>query len=105
MSRVVHCMRENYDIYIGRGRCPKTGALSKWANPYTFVESNIPDIITVKNREEALKCYEAYILDTPELVVALQELQGKVLGCWCKPHYACHGDVLLKLLDEIYGLQ
>ena len=105
MSRVVHCMRENYDIYIGRGRCPRTGALSKWANPYTFVESNVPDIITVGTRDKALKYYEQHILDTPDLIAALPELHGKVLGCWCKPRYECHGDILLKLLDEIYGLK
>jgi len=29
----------------------------------------------------------------------LQELEGKVLGCWCSPH-ECHGDVLVELLEE-----
>lgn len=29
----------------------------------------------------------------------LLELEGKNLGCWCKPE-ACHGDILVKLIDE-----
>ena len=98
-------MRERFDIYIGRGRCPQTGALSKWANPYSFVATNVPDTIMVETREKALQYYEQYILDTPNLASALPELHGKVLGCWCKPRHACHGDILLKLLDEIYGLK
>ena len=28
----------------------------------------------------------------------IQELEGKVLGCWCKPQ-DCHGDVLVELID------
>ena len=26
----------------------------------------------------------------------LHELEGKTLGCWCKPE-KCHGDILIKL--------
>lgn len=29
----------------------------------------------------------------------LEELEGKILLCWCRPG-PCHGDVLLKLLWE-----
>jgi hypothetical protein len=29
----------------------------------------------------------------------LKELEGKALGCWCKPK-SCHGDVLIKLIEE-----
>jgi len=28
-----------------------------------------------------------------------RQLRGKTLGCWCKPE-ACHGDVLLELLQD-----
>ena len=30
------------------------------------------------------------------------ELEGKELGCWCKPS-PCHGDILIKLLKERQG--
>lgn len=26
------------------------------------------------------------------------ELEGKNLGCWCKPE-ACHGDILVELIE------
>ena len=31
------------------------------------------------------------------------ELEGKELGCWCKP-YLCHGDILIKLFKERQGM-
>ncbi|MNE86195.1 hypothetical protein D3C80_1832720 [compost metagenome] len=33
---------------------------------------------------------------------ALHELEGKTLGCWCKnkPTDACHGDVLVELVQK-----
>jgi len=37
----------------------------------------------------------------PELLKELEKLRGKILGCWCKPK-ACHGDVIIELLDENY---
>ena len=30
------------------------------------------------------------------------ELEGKELGCWCKPS-PCHGDILIKLFKERQG--
>ena len=34
---------------------------------------------------------------------AIPELNGKVLGCWCKPS-ACHGDILIKLFKEHFDI-
>jgi hypothetical protein len=39
------------------------------------------------------------VLNTPELMESLDELDGKVLGCFCKPE-PCHGDVLLELIAQ-----
>lgn len=30
----------------------------------------------------------------------LLKLNGKTLGCWCKPD-ACHGDILIELINSI----
>lgn len=82
-TRVVHCRKEPYDVYIGRG--------SKWGNPF---------IIGVDgNREEVIRKYARWILKEKHLMDSLEELRGKILGCWCKPK-ACHGDVLVRLLEE-----
>jgi hypothetical protein len=44
--------------------------------------------------------YRVWIQTQPQLMAALGELRGKVLGCWCKPLAACHGDVLAELADR-----
>lgn len=86
--RVVHCRREPYDLYIGRAM-PRQGlAGSKWANPYRIGKDG--------DRWEVIEKYRLYIEKRPDLMAALPELEGLVLGCWCKPD-ACHGDVLLEL--------
>lgn len=87
-GRVVHCMKEPYDVYIGRGLCPRTGKRSAWGNPFTG-----------GTRQQNIERYRAYILKRPDLLAALKKLDGKVLGCWCKPK-PCHGDMLLELIEE-----
>lgn len=80
MSRVVHCKREPYDVYIGRP--------SKWGNPFP--------IGPTQDRDRVVALYEAWIQSQPHLLASLDELRGKTLGCWCAPK-ACHGDVLARL--------
>ena len=53
------------------------------------------------NRERVIGMYEVHIRRRPDLLAALPELVGKRLGCYCKPE-ACHGDVLVKLLRELF---
>ena len=90
-TRVVHCKREPYDVYIGRP--------SKWGNPFSHLPKSKAEIRTA-SREEALVRYEEWIKSRPDLLSALGELRGKVLGCWCRPK-ACHGDVLARLADDL----
>ena len=84
MTKVVHCKKEPYDVYIGRP--------SKWGNPFTIGIHG--------TREEVITKYETYIRANPNLMTSLHELKGKTLGCWCKPK-ACHGDILIKLIQEL----
>lgn len=83
MTRVVNKYKEPFDIYIGRG--------SKWGNPYVIGQDG--------TREEVIRLYACYLLARPDLLDDLDELRGKVLGCFCKPQ-ACHGDILVDLLDN-----
>ena len=50
--------------------------------------------------------YEHTIRHTPEFMTRLDELTGKVLGCWCKmpgeSKKTCHGDVLVKIWKEYF---
>ena len=70
------------------------GALgSKWGNPYK------PKNAKKSSLRKCLERYENHIRKTPHLFNALMELEGKEMGCWCKPS-PCHGDVLIKLFRE-----
>ena len=50
--------------------------------------------------EDYLNMYEKYIRQTPQLWNSLDNLENKVLGCWCEPSQPCHADVLIKLFNE-----
>lgn len=80
MTKVVHCKKEPYDVYIGRP--------SIWGNPFVIGRDG--------TREQVIEKYREWLLGQPSLVNQLPILEGKVLGCWCAPQ-ACHGDVLLQL--------
>jgi hypothetical protein len=100
MTKLVHCNKEPYDVYIGRP--------SKWGNPYTHHadKETLAEFI-VETRDEAIQKYKEYILTKPELLNDLHELEGKTLGCWCMPNdgsypypYVCHGQILLELINR-----
>jgi hypothetical protein len=90
-GRVVHVLREPYDVYIGREMRRYGLKESKWKNPYKIGRDG--------TRDEVIAKYEHRVRSRPELVAALPELRGKVLGCWCAPE-PCHGDVLLELVQR-----
>jgi len=83
-TKVVHCKRESYNTYIGRS--------SKFGNPFTIGKDG--------TREEVIEKYEKYLRGNKELMDSIIDLDGKVLGCWCKPK-ACHGDIIIKVIKEI----
>jgi Domain of unknown function (DUF4326) len=92
-TRVVHCQKEKYDVYIGRP--------SIWGNPFKIGPN--------ADRKHVVLDYEMWLLgeghknfkqeERKMILERLPQLRGKVLGCWCKP-LECHGDVLAKLADE-----
>jgi len=91
--KTVHCKREKYDIYIGRP--------SKWGNPYSYKSEGTLAEYVVQTREEAILAYREWITkgEGQHLMLDLEELKGKTLGCWCSPK-ACHGDVLIELVQR-----
>lgn len=91
--KVVHCKREDHDVYIGRP--------SKWGNPFSHKDNTLAKYKT-ETREEAIEKYREYILHRKDLLDCLHELRGKILGCWCAPK-PCHGDVLIELIMERFG--
>ena len=82
--------RKHFDVYIGRRiqYHMEFTEDSKWAN-----------------RSPNLEAYEETIRATDRLWNALDELDGKILGCWCLNTTKtiprrCHGQVLMFLLAE-----
>ena len=72
-------------VYIGRP--------SKWGNPFVIGRDG--------NRDEVVRKYLDYILESENLLGDLHELKGKNLGCYCAPEL-CHGDVLIVLNEVLY---
>jgi hypothetical protein len=87
-------LKNSSHLYIGRNMTVYVeGAThSKWANPYS---------VKKYSSNKCLTRYENYIKNS-DLINDLDELNGKILGCWCKPH-KCHGDILIKLLNESHA--
>jgi hypothetical protein len=82
--KVVNVKNEEFDVYIGRG--------TKWGNK--FIEG------VDGTREEVIQLYKEWFLDSPWLHGdTIRELQGKVLGCHCKPK-PCHGDILVDFVKR-----
>ena len=80
-------------LYIGRAMRYVPGATktSRWANPFSVEQYG---------RDKCLKMFEAHVRANKDgLWDALEEIDGKELGCWCCPE-PCHGNVLIKLLAE-----
>lgn len=108
MTTVVHLKRhkgeivQDCDIYIGRA-CNMGGwklSQSKWYNPYTIgnLRKSNPGIDDDAVRKLSITLYEQYIRGSP-LMNDIEDLRGKILGCWCSP-LECHGDILVKILNE-----
>lgn len=94
ITRVVHVNSAGgYDVYIGRAVRRKRLPQSKWANPFPLAMGN-------GDRQPVIEAYRRWLQEQPELLAALPELRGKVLGCWCAPK-PCHGTVLAELANAL----
>ena len=83
---------ERFAYFTSRGRFPATNT---FGCPF-----RIPDETA---RADIMTQYETYLrrelAASPTLLAALLSLRGKKLGCWCSP-LPCHGDILLKIINE-----
>ncbi|MHA2274206.1 MAG: DUF4326 domain-containing protein [Candidatus Kariarchaeaceae archaeon] len=70
---------------------------TRWGNPYKLIEHG-----GEYTREEALELYEKWLNDQLKRNSKfLEPLYGFHLVCYCRQHLACHGDILLKKIEEI----
>jgi hypothetical protein len=83
MCNVVNKYKAPFDVYIGRG--------SIWGNPYSITKQH--------DRNQVIGLYRVYLwncIHSGDVTIAdLHALNGKTLGCFCKPQ-PCHGDIIVK---------
>ena len=93
MCTVVNKRFEAFDVYIGRG--------SRWGNEYSHREGTKATVI-VPTVEEAIAKYRDDLwskIKSGQITLSdLRSLDGKRLGCFCKPA-PCHGDVLKRAVE------
>ena len=95
-------MKDPNHLYVGRrGRIfitdPETKERhifhykdSKWANPFKIDKEH--------TAEEVVGKYKEYLVESG-LINEIQELKGKVLGCFCKSA-PCHAHLLTELINN-----
>jgi len=90
-TEVVHCMRDAYDVYIGRKNGKAGLPESRFANRS---KGDYEAYIQVKLRTE------------PSFAGEVLKLHGKRLGCWCKgtnrDFSKCHDHIVAKWADMIF---
>lgn len=82
-------------IYIGRAWPYQRLPESLFANPFR-IEKDTDEL-----REDAIELYASWLLNPKQARILRQidMLRGMTMVCWCRPR-RCHGDVLLKLLQD-----
>lgn len=109
MCEVINLLHGRYSgdvVYIGYA---DSGPPFKWGNQfdvagdlYQIAKDSLDPEDDILDVDHAVLLYKHWLLHTPaglRLQEDIDELRGKVLGCFCKPH-PCHGDVLVELLGQ-----
>ena len=81
------------EVYIGRANPSYGLAGSKFGNPFQSGRDGNLETVLAKYKNHLWKMTQSGEVTLDELA----ELDGKDLGCWCKPK-GCHGDVLVKAI-------
>lgn len=105
-TRVGLWMRDDCDVYAGRGRNGKRfgsadiGERGWLGNPYRADEHGREECI-----EKFRRVFERRLENDPEFRTAVRDLAGKTLGCWCQhldeTETACHAEVIAEHADRL----
>lgn len=97
-TTVVNIRSEGCEVYIGR----KRGEQNHFGNPFQIGKDG--------SRQDVIRKFREWIYGMdhqsvePErrrwVLQNLQLLEGKKLGCYCKPQ-SCHGDVYVEVLERL----
>jgi hypothetical protein len=90
-TTVVNVYKDLYDVYIGR---PGKNQSGFFGNPFHS-----------DNRDENIVRFKDYFYNRlktdPQFRYKVHQLKDKRLGCFCKPHNSCHGDIIAQYLNNI----
>ena len=65
---------------------------SLWCNPFRNYDLT---------KSQSNEFFETFVRSNPFMILQLEQLESKVLGCWCRTgEETCHGDILVKLYEE-----
>lgn len=96
-TTVVNIRREHeiFEVYIGRKNNRYNLPESPFCNPFPLSDFK-------GDRKACLDEFTNYFIrkigTDLSFCLAVEELRGKILGCWCSPE-PCHGDVIVKYLE------
>lgn len=100
-TRVVNIKSDPYDVYIGRAGKGQDGY---FGNPYRIGGYCQRCELLLPEAKDAVRCFKHYFLERlrtdHSFKIAVLSLDGKVLGCFCKPG-PCHGDVIAEWLESL----
>ena len=91
-SNIKDWLLKEENVYVGRANPSYGLSQSKWANPFTLRHYN--------DRALVIELYKRHLLQNTHLTETINELKGKVLGCWCSPEN-CHAEFLHLLAGNV----
>lgn len=104
-TKVVNIRNEPFDVKICRTKgntippAPEPGC---FGNPFF-----LKDVNDDEERNRVVEKYREYFYNKintdPEFYLAVMQLKGKRLGCFCAPK-RCHGDVIVEYLNTVDAL-
>ena len=89
---MVNCLRDKFDVYIGRAGHGYNGY---FGNPYKAGPDDPPGSTLPEFKAYFLKRVE----EDDEFRRRVLELRGKRLGCFCPPRKLCHGNIIIEWLE------
>lgn len=100
--KVVNLRKDQYTVYIGR---PGHGEDGTFGNPVRLNHHCGICGHVHTERGETLPCFETYLRNRIKGSSSFRRrflalTDDDVLGCFCKPD-ACHGDIIVKVWEEM----
>lgn len=107
-TRIVHCQKEKYDVYIGRANSRKRLTKSIFSNPYVIGKDGTRREVLDKYRAHA----EEMVKRSPMFALGVRNLHGKTIACWClqtpvetirpREEQECHGEILAEIALRLF---